>query len=182
MSRQDVVFAQSVEGLFVKGLAKQMTPALREQLRAQGLDLDRPLAASYPAADFNRWVDTAARVLHPDLPHEQALREIGRSLIRGYGETLVGRALMSLLRMLGPRKAIERAEASWRSGTNFVEVRTELRGPSDVVLHFKDPYTSPHYVAGIVDGVAAVTRARDVQVEPLGHEPPYFQVRMRWTE
>ncbi len=56
---EQIEFSQSVEGLFIKGLGSTLTPVMRDQLRAKGLDLDRPLRPGYPAADLG--VDPSRR-------------------------------------------------------------------------------------------------------------------------
>ena len=54
---EPVVFTPSVESLFVHGL--RLSFPAREELRALGLDLDRPLLPSYPLATWERAVKVA---------------------------------------------------------------------------------------------------------------------------
>jgi uncharacterized protein (TIGR02265 family) len=179
---EQLVFPQTVEGLFVRGLAGAMTPGLRLQLRAAGLDLDRPLAAGYPAADFARWVRLASEALYPGMPEEQALRRMGRHFFDGYMDTLMGKALAPVMRVLGPRRTLERMERNFRSGSNYVAVRAETTGPSEVMLHFNEVHRIPGYYAGIIEHGAELTGAKDTTVEVLPAPAPGCALRVRWRE
>ena len=179
---EQLVFPQTVEGLFVRGLAREMTPGLKARLREAGLDLDRPLAAGYRAADFARWIRLAAEALYPGESEEQALRRMGRHFFVGYMDTLMGRALAPVLRVIGPRRTLERMERNFRSGTNYIEVRTETNGPAEVVLHFNDVHGLPGYYAGIAEQGAGLTGAKGTTVEVLPAPAPRCALRVRWQE
>lgn len=179
---EQLVFPQTVEGLFVRGLAGTMTRELKGRLREAGLDLERPLAAGYPAGDFARWVQLASEALYPGLPEEQALRRMGGHFFAGYMDTLMGKALVPLMRVLGPRRALERLERTFRSGSNYVVVRAETTGPAEVLLHFNEVHRIPGYYAGIIEQGAALTGAQDTTVEVLSAPAPGCALRVRWRE
>lgn len=181
-TEEQLVFAQTVEGLFVRGLAAAMTPALKTRLREAGLDLDRPLAVGYRAADFTRWVRLASESLYPEVPAEEALRRIGRHFFDGYMDTLMGKALAPVMRVLGPRRTLQRMERNFRSGSNYVEVRTEVAGPAEVLLHFNEVHGIPGYYAGIIEHGAALTGAKDTTVDVLPAPAPGCALRVRWRE
>nr|WP_228530592.1 MULTISPECIES: DUF2378 family protein [Myxococcaceae] len=179
---EQLIFPQTVEGLFVRGLASKMSPELKGRLREEGLDLERPLAAGYPAERFARWVRIASEVLYPGLPEEQALRRVGRHFFSGYMDTLMGKALAPLMRVLGPRRTLERMERNFRSGSNYIAVRTEAAGPTEMVLHFNDVHRIPGYFAGVIEQGAEVTGAKGTIVEVLPAPAPGCALRVRWRE
>ena len=47
------VFEHSIEGMYLKGHPKALTPPVKAALRDAGIDLDKPLKSSYPAAIVN---------------------------------------------------------------------------------------------------------------------------------
>ncbi|MEW5741358.1 MAG: DUF2378 family protein [Myxococcota bacterium] len=156
-------FQQSIEGLFVRGVGELMTPALRDQLRALGLELDR-LQPGYPADLVSKSIRVTAAELFPTLPEPEALREIGALFMRGYTETLIGRAMVQLMRVLGPRRTLERMQRNFRTGANYIETRFRSLGPGRVELWFNDVSGIPDFYAGVMTAGGRQTGARNVRV------------------
>ncbi|NTX35156.1 DUF2378 family protein [Myxococcus sp. CA033] len=122
---EKLVFEHTFEGLFVRGLAGRVTPALRERLREVGLDLESKLQ---PAYGFDTWcsaVRVTAHELHPEEPPEVGYALLGERMVDGYRETIMGRALFSVIQLLGPRRGVGRARQMFRSGNNYTEARVD---------------------------------------------------------
>jgi uncharacterized protein (TIGR02265 family) len=118
MGDERLEFADGVEALFIRGLRHEMTPRLKERLRAEGLDLDGPLQPTYPAATFGRCVELAARELRPELPLDEALRWLGECAYEGWTQTRVGRERVESMRLFSPQRAFERfASKGWPDNT-----------------------------------------------------------------
>jgi uncharacterized protein (TIGR02265 family) len=177
----ELVFQHAVEGLFHVGLKGRVTPALQARLRAAGLDLTRPLMPAYPRAAWNHFIQLTAEALWPDEPAERAYHALGRQLLLGYSRTLMGGAIIRLLRLIGPRRTLDRMTQNFRSGGNYNLCHTTDVGPCEVSFWLNEPTLHPAYVAGIIDmtlelvGVAQ----RDIQVHQRDAEGCTYRVCWR---
>src|SRR4051812_37387064 len=116
--QEKLVFDQTREGLFVRGLEGRITPSLRLHLREVGVDLERKLLPAYPFETWCSCVRLAARELYAGAPEEQAYLALGERMVDGYRSTMMGRALFSVLQLLGPQRVLSRVQQSFRSGNN----------------------------------------------------------------
>src|SRR5262245_40477398 len=121
--QEKLVFDHTLEAMFQRALGALVTPALKEKLRKEGLDLDRKLLPAYPFETWARCLDITAQILHPHLPQAKSLRLLGEQLVEGYRQTFVGSAVLGVLRVLGPRRMLRRTQQHFRSGNNYTEVR-----------------------------------------------------------
>jgi uncharacterized protein (TIGR02265 family) len=175
------VFQQVLEGLFIVGLKGKITPLLDERLRAAGLDLSRPFAPAYPREDYNRFVRITAETLWPDEPPERAYHALGRQLLQGYSHTLLGKALAAMLKVIGPRKALDRMTRNFRSGSNYNDTRVTDVGPGEVLFWMNEPELHPSYVAGIVEAALELAGARQLDIQVHEQDAQGCTYRIRWA-
>lgn len=178
----ELVFQHAVEGLFLVGLKGQVTPPLQARLREAGLDLSRPLLPAYPRAAWNHFIQVTAETLWPTEPDERAYHALGRQLLLGYSRTLMGGAIVRLLRLIGPRRTLDRMTQNFRSGGNYNLCRTTDVGPREVLFWLNEPTLHPAYVAGIIDATLELVgvQQRDIQVHQRDDEGCTY--RVRWGE
>ncbi len=176
-------FQHTVEGLFLKELAGDLTPALREDLREAGLDLSRPLDPAFPSMRYMEWLRITARHLHPELPPAEGVRRIGRRMLRGYGQTFLGKTIFGVMSLIGVRRSLERITRSFRTGDNYSEATLEWLGKGEVNVTFNEVHDVPTYNQGILEQVLIELKAKDSKVElvscPDGVEAVY---RITWDE
>jgi uncharacterized protein (TIGR02265 family) len=146
--QEKLVFDQTLEGLFIRGLSGQVTPNLKSQLRGMGVDLDRKLLPAYPFSTWCSCVRVAARELYAREPPEHAYRQLGERMVDGYRTTMFGRPLFSVLQLLGPRRVIGRAQQSFRSGNNYTEIRIQEVGPLCLELWVNEAGPTRHLMQG----------------------------------
>ena len=182
MTEQDVVFGNTVDGLFHKRLGARITPALRQQLKAEGLDLDAPLQSAYPRVRYFHFVQLAADALFPGTSRDAALEELGRQFMHGYAETLVGRAALAMGRLLGPRRMLARMGHNMRTSNNYLQVRFSEHGPADVELWLSETSGVPSYFRGVLAAGTELCGGHDVQVAVAGGEGRAASFRVRWRE
>lgn len=173
-----LVYEHTMEGLFIRGLAWRVSPALKERLRAVGLNLDRRLL---PAYSFETWcscVRLAAQFLLADLPEEEAYQHLGERMVDGFRETLMGRAQFSVLQLLGPQRVLHRAQQSFRSGNNYTEVRVTPLGTGEQEVWMNEPGFTRYVVQGaLVAGLRASGAAEpEVRMEGFTEEDVTFRV------
>lgn len=165
-----VVYSATVEGLR-RAIGDRLDERAHEKLAALGIPLEGKLAAAYPR---NAWIAVslyAGELLNPGMTPSEQRVALGRRFVRGYAETVVGGALLTALRILGPRRALARFERNMRTGTNYA--RTQLREVDGGLLELdiiNAPY--PEWYEGMVREALEVTGARDVKLEVVKLEPP----------
>lgn len=129
-SLQAAVFSSALEG-FGRAFRPRISPAAIDELRALGLDFDR-LQPAYSLHVWEQTVRVVARALFPSMSPEDAWRRLGREFVPGYTETLLGRALLGMARIVGPRRLMERIGRNLRSGGNFAVVTTHVVSANEV--------------------------------------------------
>ena len=123
MPETPLVFNHTIQGLFSRTFPDGVPPELKVQLRTVGVDLDKPLLPAYTIATWSRCIDLGAWAAFPEERREVAWRRMGERMIDGYQDSMIGRAMFSMLRVLGPRRMLQRARKNFRSGNNYTEVR-----------------------------------------------------------
>lgn len=179
---EKLVYEHTMEGLFVRGLSGQLSPALRERLRSAGLDLDRRLL---PAYSFETWcacVRLTAKALHPEAPAEVAYALLGERMVHGFRQTLMGRALFSVLQLLGPRRVLGRTQQNFRSGNNYSEARITVVSPSEAELWMNEPGPTRYLVQGAILAGLQASGAAEPQVQVANFTPEDVTYRTSWKE
>lgn len=180
MTTELVVFEQVIDGLFLKGLGSRLTPHCRLRLKGIGIDLDRKLLPAYPFETWMRSLAIAAEELFPSASRDEALFQLGQLLIDGYRETFIGRAMLGLLKVLGPRRTILRAAQNFRSGNNYTEVKIADLGPESMELWLNEVGPYPSFTAGIVHSAVTASGAKGLLVEAFGFDGHACAYRVSW--
>lgn len=173
-----VLFSQVVEGL-VRALGSTLDEAAREQLKALGLDLRR-VEPAYPLDVWTNVVRYGAALVTPGAPVEKQMYELGRRFIDGYAETLVGQGMLTLLRVLGPKRALERMSRNFRTGNNYTETKLEQTGPTSFFLWFNQVREPEFYRGMLMSGIGRAG-AEALQVQVVRREGPSATFAITWT-
>jgi uncharacterized protein (TIGR02265 family) len=175
-------FPNTIEGVVNHVLKGKVTPRLKELLRAEGVDLDRPLRPAYPADAWSRCLKLIALELYPDRPAEESFRAMGSSTLDGFGETLWGRALLTMMRLLGPRRLLTRLQRDIRASDNFTNlVVTELE-KTHVEISVNWGNAMPGYVEGLLGSLMLAGGARNPVVTHVSTHGSDSIYRIRWEE
>lgn len=173
-----LVFSQTVEGLF-RALGP-LEPEARERFRALGIDPVR-LEPAYPVETYVAMQRLAVEVFAGDLPFSLGIETLGRRFVDGYGETLMGRAVLLSLKLLGPKRTLERLTRMLSTGTSFFETRLTQASPG--VWHlWLNRVTYAGWYVGLVRRGLELAGAQDVQLKVLRHEGPGLgmTLEVRW--
>jgi uncharacterized protein (TIGR02265 family) len=177
-----LVFESSIEGLFHRGLGDRITPGLRAELKALGIDLTKKLP---PAVSRETWylaLGAAARHCFPRVDKNLALKEIGVLLMKGIEETIFGRTMAPVVRLLGPRRLIERVPKNMKSANNFAESTVTALAPTEYQLDVNDVGDAPEVFQGSLEEIARWAGAKTVDVTFEFQKPPSARFVIRWTE
>lgn len=177
---EKVVFEQTIEGLFVRALGSRMTPAIKTQLKGAGLDLDAKLLPAYPFDVWMKALEVTARGLFPEQSMEQAMFRVGESFVEGYRETFLGRAVLGMIRVLGPRRTLLRSTQNFRSGNNYTETKITEVDPTTIDLWMNEVGAWPTFTAGIIHAGMAATGATP-RIDIRDHDGHACTFRVSWT-
>jgi uncharacterized protein (TIGR02265 family) len=171
---EPVVFTSTVEGL-IRALGPKLDERAHAQFAAIGIPLKGKLQAAYPRKAWLEAGILASQILFPTLGAVEQRIALGKRFVYGYSETVVGRALTSMMRLLGPRRSLARLERSFHTGNNYTRcVLRELEGGA-LELDLSDaPF--PEYYQGMVEALLEITGAQEVEVTMLkraGDETTY---------
>ncbi|MGV3620317.1 MAG: DUF2378 family protein [Archangium sp.] len=168
------VYDHTVDSLFFKALAARITPAMKEKLKALHIDLDgKP--KNVPQTDWAQALRLAADELFTG-PLDERYRSLGAAVIQRFEETLMGKAIMAVMRVMGPARALRRIEGNLRGGNNFIRASLEQKGERAFVSEVNECNGNPHYIAGVIDAALHVAGAKEVNVTVLhfdGHAAKY---------
>ncbi|MCP3138499.1 DUF2378 family protein [Pyxidicoccus xibeiensis] len=178
--KQRIVFEHTVEWLLQPSLRLRLSPAACAALKDVGLDVTERLL---PAYSFDTWQRTLAIVvadLYPAVPTTDAYRLLGRMLVRGVERTAMGRAMVSLGRLLGPLRAMRRIDETFRSADNYVESRFTEHTATHCELWINEVMDQPGYYQGILESCLDLAGARDARVEVLSREGTGATFSLSW--
>jgi uncharacterized protein (TIGR02265 family) len=180
MADKRVVFGNTAHGLFQVALKGKLSPGALEQLRAAGLDVDREVAVAYPFAQWKRLLEIAALDFSPSVGRDEAYRRLGEQLVLGLVETVPGRAMMAMGRLMGPAKTLARMNRNFRNSDNFVQGRLTELGPGHFEFWLNETLGQPTFYQGILLASVAVAGAREPRVDIVSVEEPACTYHIHW--
>lgn len=182
MADELLVFEQTIEAMFHRALNGRLTPTCKARLKEAGLDVDQKPRPAYPLVSWMTFLRIAAEELYPGEPLDSAAFKLGLAYMEGFRETMLGRAVLSLLRVLGPRRALARTSQSFRSSNNYQESRLTELGPRHFELWLNEVGSLPTFTSGLIHGGMKVAGARDIHIDLDGYDGHACTYRIKWSE
>jgi uncharacterized protein (TIGR02265 family) len=183
MTPEKLVHAQTVEALFVRAFENRLTPSCREALKRTGLNLDRKLEKSYTLDQWKDFLRTAAAHVYGGVPAEAAYYSLGGRFMDAWFGTFLGKALLGVARLAGPRRVLLRAGDGFRAGNTFSEVRVIERGPTSMELWINDVMADqPTFTAGLLARAVELAGGWRVVAIPEGFDGTSCTLHIRWSE
>lgn len=178
---QPLIFSHSLQSLMSRAFPGGVPAELKAKLRTVGVELDRPLLPAYPKDTWSRCVELGAVYAFPREPREQAWRKLGERMVEGYQETMIGRAMFSTLKLLGPRRMLLRSQKSFRSGNNYTEVRLTDVSPTAVDVWFNETdEVLRQFTAGLVLAGMRIGGAEESRVDITHRDAQGMTLRATW--
>ena len=181
MSQQHRVYAAWFEGLFVRALGSRLTPVLIDELRAAGLDLERPLAPAYPAEVRQECLRLLREHLYPSLSDDQAYFALGRAAVDGFLQTFIGQSFGLVVRFLGPRALLKRAGPVMASASNYVTAQAREVGPFRWEVTVVGGDVPPSYFVGMARAALDLFDLADPHAEILSQREGELRVGLGWA-
>lgn len=147
---EGVVYRHAVEAFVQHIIVRHhlLTAEFAKEMLAIGIDLYKPRDAQADA-----WIvllrKTSAK-LSPGASEADAMERIGHEMLRGLFETLVGKGLLMVMKLLGPKRALLRIAESYKTSDNITQVTTTEVGPTHVKLSFNTVGGCQTYVRGLL--------------------------------
>jgi uncharacterized protein (TIGR02265 family) len=176
MGEQRVAFSSLIESLG-RILEPLDVPTLTK-LRELGIDLEH-LQPAYPVETWYAGVELALSRFDPALSPEQKQNHFGVRLVEVYGDTLVGKAMYAMMRLIGPERSILRATRSFRTATNFLETTTVQHGPRDWQLTMNE-VVLPYRYPGFFEKALSVAGAKNVKTWLVDLSATHATYRSTW--
>ena len=174
---EKLIFAQTIEGLIRSLGPSKLTPQLVEGLLTRGVDPTRPLVPAYPKDVFIAVVKFLASELHPDQPLDRAVALLGRGFVDAYGQTMVGTGLLAMIRLIGPKRTLERVTREFRTGNNYSDTRLTALGETEYDLWVNEALMPGWYIGILSRGLElAGAKAVNVVLTSQGSEGGIFRI------
>jgi uncharacterized protein (TIGR02265 family) len=174
-----LIFESSVAALI--RISSAGAPELLDRFRAAGVDAARPLLPAYPAQTWARLVLILAEGMHPSVTRAQALKEIGRSAIRTFGQTPRGKAALDYIAAIGPVRHLERMSASLKTGASFIETQCKEIAPGRWELWINDVSGVSEFYAGMIEEGSQISGGLESQVRVLREDKPAAFFEVTWA-
>ncbi|MBL8957262.1 MAG: DUF2378 family protein [Myxococcaceae bacterium] len=179
---EKLVFDTSLDGLFHRALSGRITPELRTELKGLGIDLGKKLPPAVSRETWYRALDLSARACFPSVDARAALRELGVQMMKGIEETFFGKTMAPVVRMLGPRRILERVPKNMKSANNFAEGSVIRLEEHAMQLDVNDVGDAPEVMQGSLEQIVRWAGAKTVDVTFTFEQPPAARFIVRWTE
>ncbi|MBL8910451.1 MAG: DUF2378 family protein [Archangium sp.] len=155
-----VVFGGSMEGLY--RALQPLTPQERAAFLKAGVTGEK-FAAAYPLQQYVDVQNASAASRFAHLPEDDRYFEIGRLFIAGYEKTLLGNAMLAMIRLIGPRRSLDRLTRSMRTANNFSEGTHEALAPNHhrITINFT---IRPGFYRGILFASLEHAGAKELQI------------------
>lgn len=177
MSAEKVVFGQSMEGIY-RALTPH-TPQERAAFLKAGVTKDH-FDAAYPLQSWMEILDACAASRFASLDEQARFVEVGRLFFSGFQKTLIGSALMAMLKILGPRRTLERLTRNFRTANNFTEGTLETLAPNHHLVRIN--YTArPGFYLGLIESGCLHAGARELSVKVLETKELATVYEVKWA-
>lgn len=162
--KDGVIYRHTVEAFIQRVLLRRglLSLEFNRELKALGVDASRPTEVS-----LDIWVAmlrATAKRLSPGRTEAEALEDLGREMLRGYMDGLVGKALFIVMRALGPRRAMLRMMENYRTADSVTTVAATEVSTTAIDLEFNSAFGVPTYVAGLLSEALVQMRAPEPKV------------------
>jgi len=173
------VYEHTVEGLFYRALRARITPPLEEKLRTLGIDL-KGKPKSVPHKEWVQALHLVATELF-DGPVDTRFRKLGNSVMLHHEETVMGKAVITVMRLMGPKRVLNRINSTLRSGNNYIQATLAPTGPTSWEGSVNECNGNPHYIAGVIEQGLIISGAKEVKVDVSDFDGHSAMFKLAWS-
>jgi uncharacterized protein (TIGR02265 family) len=183
VKEEQLVFGSTLEGLYQRGLKGKLPPTLVGQLADLGLDVSKPLLPAYPRALVHTAITLTAKTLFPTLSMSDAMYRVGQHVTSGLKATTMGSATLAVVRLIGPRRTMQRLARTFRSTNNYMDVTLRELTPSAFELDLAPSNEYPSYMQAVMEDMLTIAGATELRVAVVTHDKVNERCtyRISWT-
>lgn len=172
------VFPSMYDG-YHKGLGPLWDAPLKQALRDAGLMLEK-MPPAIPLVDHIRYLEVMGKTLWPDQPAQEQQRLLGYHGIIGWQKGLLGSAVSSMLKLVGPQRTLSRLDRAFATTNNFNKAKTEFIGPKEALVTINEVHGIPSSWVGVFEaGLELLGLQGTVVVD--SHREPEATFRITWS-
>jgi uncharacterized protein (TIGR02265 family) len=173
------VYEHTVEGLFFKALRERINPSMQARLKPLGIDLDgKPKSVAY--VHWKQALTLAATELFEGTEDER-FRKLGRAVLQRYEETLMGKTVVGLMRLMGPKRILQRINSTLRSGNNYIEATLTQTGPTAYEGLINECNGNPNYIVGVIEQGLIIAGAKEAKIEAHAFDGHRAKFVISWS-
>lgn len=172
-------FQNVVEGLFVRGIGPQLSAADKAALAKVGLKLDKLLPA-YSEAVMVEALRVAGPLVLPRGSLEEQQHELGVRAAKGYFDTFLGKAMVGLVKLVGPERGISRLDRNLRTLTNYLNARIVTRAEKSADVEVEPVGPLMHFIVGVLHGSGSLDDGGKSGATLISHAGEKCVVRLSW--
>lgn len=120
--------------------------------------------------------------LFPGVPMEEAFRRLARQHVDGYGRTLMGRATVRVMRLLGPRRMVNRLPSMLSATDNYTAGTVEERGPREFVLSLNSNLQPAAYAEALFEALLSACGAVEPRVTRQENHEDRSSYLLTWSD
>jgi uncharacterized protein (TIGR02265 family) len=173
-----LIFSHSIEA-YLRAVAPVLDDAFTGELKALGIDVGKPALPAYPVDVFRAALLAGARKLTPGKAEPEQLYALGLRYVDAYSDTLVGKALKLAIRLIGPRRTLERLARQFRTANNYSETKVTHEAPGRSELWCND-VTHAEWYRGVVTRTVLVAGASEVSTTLRRHDASGAYFLVEW--
>jgi uncharacterized protein (TIGR02265 family) len=141
-----VIYQNTVVDM-LRMLGSPVSPAHLKRLQAIGID-PANVKSAFNHAQYLQLLDLLGELKFPLESPEQRDFEVGKAFVEGAWQTVFGKAILSVMRMLGPLRSARRMTQTLRSVNSFTTAEHTEISDHEVEL-WVSPVQRPHYYFGV---------------------------------
>jgi uncharacterized protein (TIGR02265 family) len=176
MAEQQIVFSSSMEGMW--RALQPPTPLEAEAFARAGVN-GKDFQAAYPLVQYTDLLDACGTSRFAHLAPLERFTEVGRLFMKGYEKTFIGQALIAMLRVLGPKRTLQRMTRNFRTANNYTEVEVEPLGATHYRVRVTH-VTRPGLFVGLLEAGCTYAGAKNLSVTLISHADQVAVYEVKW--
>ncbi|HYV46678.1 MAG TPA: DUF2378 family protein [Myxococcaceae bacterium] len=178
----DVVFRNTVEALFLKALGSKLTMRCVERVKEAGIDLrSKKLKLFYPRETYYRCVRIVGEELFGELEEDQRMMRLGHAFMDGYEQTVIGKAMITAVRFMGPKRTLAKMTTNFRSSNNYMQTELREEKPGDVSLTLSQTSGAPGYFEAVLTRAMGFAGAKGFGIRREAYDGARCTYRITWA-
>jgi len=178
---EDVVFGNTVDALFLKALGTKLSMRCVERVKEAGIDLRSKLKLFYPRETYYRCVRILGEELFGELDEDGRMTRLGNAFMDGFERTLIGKAMITAVRFMGPKRTLAKMTTNFRSSNNYMQTELREERPGEVLITLSQTSGAPGYFEAVLARAMGFAGAKSCSIRREAYDGARCTYRITWT-